>query len=1423
MKPGLSLVPSSADPAVKRWKRIAAGATAANQDPAAYKAWWAKVVAHDSNRWAAAHHVAFQQAGHQLSPESLHRPTTGPPRVVDPEIRRIHTEGVVAAWDHPDTHRLAAERAAGRAKVEAESAENAAWEAQGVDADAREPSALRGKQVWLYHGTSDLFLSDIQTNGLRPGQVSEPSNFGTASRGNRRQSKVFLTDDPTAARNYARNAAQRQGGSPVVLRMLVAGNDLSRDRDDREIAGIGAHQYTAPEVAADRVMEVNDRRIRPLAKGITMIGFFEFSALTKAQQLALFGGHKPPTALPMKPAGPHHDVQVKAHLRATAHGMQTVAAHTRSILTASDAFRLGRKDLQKHVEAGGENGATAQAELDRRRRKREETPAIARAEEAAATATPAEVAAATTPEPAIAQDLRTEGDTVVAVPVEPMPAEPAPAVVAHPDDEPGGTWRASVGYLNPDGPGFGGRPGVAETVGLEYGPRRVDPRKANRDRQAMFRAHEEAGRHPVGNTEAVEAAPSSASPEEKIPGGEASGMAPTDFEPEQLARGTAEETEHTTDPDIAQEIAMDHLAEDPNFYEKPDAVPHGEEPSGAAAAVEDAAPAFDETEAEPIDTERRGTGEHHDVGDVLWGARKHKWKKGDRVDTSNLEEVEALGEDVARGAVTKANVFGAYDHQADRDLGDTAGASYFKARILDTIAATAVGPTERRWYVEGARWLKHELDQVHTLDDVRQFLNEWRLGIEGHMVEDGTYTVAELKDRFPGLLKTGDEIPRGIGWRGSSLFLHDHTDTTPETITYGSGEHQRTVTHNRPKEYQVSTADLKAAGYSNIVRVDRPDGVVVFKLATSAGSGVDNMFSRAAFGLGGLTAATTDRKTIRANKLIRAIMSEGATYDKHRPIARTLEKKGEAGWEDGAMHATRRAATKPGTKWARRDTPIVRVGGAPLPPVVDGDALREAFGFRGVQHGTWVDQESRTAHLQHAYGALSDLAEVVGVPTRALSHGQRLGLAFGARGNGQAGAHYEPSQATINLTHTRGAGALAHEWAHFFDHQLTANPHAMLGGGIDKVRAPNLSHRDQAHASVHPDVVRAFDEVMVAIRTGVDDPVRHDLERRVNDYNRRISQPGAGQGSDRYELMAERNKINRELQEARKVGRRGGSKFAQDASLLGTYWEAPHEMFARAFEAFVEDDLNAKGRKNTYLASGTAEPYELERTREKVTLKGLEPYPQGQERTTINGAMRRLVDAMSRHQTLAKALAAHRLSALAKAVLPDLLPPRDRPEEPDHPFAGFLEYQGVPIDVETAAGEYREGMDADGKPWRVKMPTHYGEVRGTVAADGDAVDVFVGPEAFAPFVYVVQTCDPTTKKFDEPKCMLGYLTKAEALRTFRASYNRRGMVLSVTTWPIGAWVAALARPKVAAGKMDRPLRKADLERTIHLDVSAGAA
>lgn len=57
---------------------------------------------------------------------------------------------------------------------------------------------------------------------------------------------------------------------------------------------------------------------------------------------------------------------------------------------------------------------------------------------------------------------------------------------------------------------------------------------------------------------------------ERIPGGRARDLDPSAFDPEELARGVQVEREHTPDPAVAREIAMDHLTEFPDYYTRLD-------------------------------------------------------------------------------------------------------------------------------------------------------------------------------------------------------------------------------------------------------------------------------------------------------------------------------------------------------------------------------------------------------------------------------------------------------------------------------------------------------------------------------------------------------------------------------------------------------------------------------------------------------------------------------------------------------------------------------------------------------------------------------------------------------------------------------------------------------------------------------------
>ena len=102
---------------------------------------------------------------------------------------------------------------------------------------------------------------------------------------------------------------------------------------------------------------------------------------------------------------------------------------------------------------------------------------------------------------------------------------------------------------------------------------------------------------------------------------------------------------------------------------------------------------------------------------------------------------------------------------------------------------------------------------------------------------------------------------------------------------------------------------------------------------------------------------------------------------------------------------------------------------------------------------------------------------------------------------------------------------------------------------------------------------------------------------------------------------------------------------------------------------------------------------------------------------------------------------------------------------------GRVTIQGLPIVIENARGSTRSGTDAKGKPWSVQMAHHYGYVgKSDSKADGDAVDVFVGPEPESEIVYVVNQKKPDGS-FDEHKAMLGFHNEDAAKDGYLGCYS----------------------------------------------------
>lgn len=98
--------------------------------------------------------------------------------------------------------------------------------------------------------------------------------------------------------------------------------------------------------------------------------------------------------------------------------------------------------------------------------------------------------------------------------------------------------------------------------------------------------------------------------------------------------------------------------------------------------------------------------------------------------------------------------------------------------------------------------------------------------------------------------------------------------------------------------------------------------------------------------------------------------------------------------------------------------------------------IRQQFNFKSIEIGQWVTAKERDRAATNFYNALIDLMTVLAVPESVISLRHTLGLQYGKGGRPGVSAHYVPALRKLSLAKNAGAGSLAHEWFHAFDHYM---------------------------------------------------------------------------------------------------------------------------------------------------------------------------------------------------------------------------------------------------------------------------------------------------------------------------------------------------------------------------------------------------
>lgn len=138
---------------------------------------------------------------------------------------------------------------------------------------------------------------------------------------------------------------------------------------------------------------------------------------------------------------------------------------------------------------------------------------------------------------------------------------------------------------------------------------------------------------------------------------------------------------------------------------------------------------------------------------------------------------------------------------------------------------------------------------------------------------------------------------------------------------------------------------------------------------------------------------------------------------------------------------------------------------------------------------------------------------------------------------------------------------------------------------------------------------------------------------------------------------------------------------------------------------------------------------------------------------------------------------------------------------------GHVKALGLDISIENERGSTRSGVGPDGRQWSRTLNHHYGYIRGTLGADGDHMDAFLGDRPDDPQrqVFVIDQHNPDGG-FDEHKVMLGFRNQRAAEQAYQSEYPKgwQGMqrVRAMSAPEFKTWVKGAGREEAHTGPVD---------------------
>jgi hypothetical protein len=610
--------------------------------------------------------------------------------------------------------------------------------------------------------------------------------------------------------------------------------------------------------------------------------------------------------------------------------------------------------------------------------------------------------------------------------------------------------------------------------------------------------------------------------------------------------------------------------------------------------------------------------QHNDFGEKIGGAKKDLWQKRGLLS----DDLSEMNEREADKYVKKDNTWKKPDYQALIDSGIPADAVFYIKTVRDSLETAPIyyriddTPEKRldrqKEYIDTVREVQTVIEGVRCKADVLDAFN--KIMINGGYYEElrpgisGSYYSATEKGRKNSTIT--DKLSRAMLIRSEWDYRQKITNKM-EKAQFGVSKENKI-----PKGFEIKFNDGKHSWSAN--NDWKPDTYFVAKGPRIIQKNFDTHEA--------------------ALKWVQDFAQERSGNGKKRFVPPQLE-----------------SVKRDGTDYRRGKN-------------ISGEDYLKTFGFKGGEFGNWMTQLDRQASLNFGYDALKDLAAALKISDKDISYQGELSIAFGARGSGNAAAHYEPLRNVINLTKMNGAGSLAHEWWHGLDDFLgkklnkggyiSERPynHPLFKKLLDTIKYKQASPEQAAAAAeattarIKRNAERWTQSYVMACPPKADEKTKTEYAKlheaflrgeegsvdKLNELKKAVTGRVIPK-SERETLISYENLIRSIAEKTEPSALRVDTDYYRNSKEMGkicekdgNYWDSDVELTARAFATYIFDTLP---NRSDYLA-GHAESAINFTMDESGNMEIIRAYPEGEERKAINAVFDEIIADLKLQQYL---------------------------------------------------------------------------------------------------------------------------------------------------------------------------------------------